>query len=202
MALTDHNLDWPGNLDANAPGILVPYSAAHFSSLRRFPTLTCPLHVTSHSFYRPVSRLWTYAPRFPASALIPKWNPPSPITRPRVRIDHNLDWLGNRDDTLGILVSYFAVPFPPIRCSRSPTVTCPLHVTSHSFYWPASPLRTYSLGFRHRYRFPDEISFPLRVTLGTNPPVLSQYMLSTWWFHVQNTNIFLNRNMLSSFRIH
>jgi hypothetical protein len=39
-------------------------------------------------------------------------------------------------------------------------------------------------------------------SLGTNPPVLSQYMLSTWWFHVQNTNTFLNQNMLSSFRIH
>jgi hypothetical protein len=38
--------------------------------------------------------------------------------------------------------------------------------------------------------------------LGTNPPVLSQYMLSTWWFHVHNTNIFLGQNMLSSFRIH
>ena len=38
-------------------------------------------------------------------------------------------------------------------------------------------------------------------SLGTNPPVLSQYMLSTWWFHVQNTNTFLNQNMLSSFRI-
>jgi hypothetical protein len=40
------------------------------------------------------------------------------------------------------------------------------------------------------------------LSLGTNPPVLSQYMLSTWWFHVQNTNTFLNQNMLSSFRIH
>jgi hypothetical protein len=39
-------------------------------------------------------------------------------------------------------------------------------------------------------------------TLGTNPPVPSQYMLSTWWFHVQNTNTFLNQNMLSSFRMH
>ena len=40
------------------------------------------------------------------------------------------------------------------------------------------------------------------LTLGTNLPVLSQYMLSTWWFYVQNTNTFLNQNMLSSFRIH
>ena len=39
-------------------------------------------------------------------------------------------------------------------------------------------------------------------SLGTNPPVPRQYMLSTWWFHVQNTNTFLNQNMLSSFRIH
>jgi hypothetical protein len=43
---------------------------------------------------------------------------------------------------------------------------------------------------------------PLTFTLGTNPPVLSQYMLSTWWFHVQNTNTFLNQDMLSSFRIY
>jgi hypothetical protein len=46
----------------------------------------------------------------------------------------------------------------------------------------------------------DALREPL--SLGTNPPVLSQYMLSTWWFHVQNTNTFLNQNMLSSFRIH
>jgi hypothetical protein len=60
--------------------------------------------------------------------------------------------------------------------------------------------------------FTDQLStlssfyFPLSshkaLTLGTNPPVPSQYMLSTWWFHVQNTNTFLNQNMLSSFRIH
>jgi hypothetical protein len=41
-----------------------------------------------------------------------------------------------------------------------------------------------------------------KCALGTNPPVLSQYMLSTWWFHVQNTSTFLNQNILSSFRIH
>jgi hypothetical protein len=39
-------------------------------------------------------------------------------------------------------------------------------------------------------------------TLGTNPPVPSQYMLSTWWFHVQNTNTFLSQDILSSFRIY
>jgi hypothetical protein len=41
-----------------------------------------------------------------------------------------------------------------------------------------------------------------RISLGTKPPVLSQYILSTWWFHVQSTNTFLSQDMLSSFRIH
>jgi hypothetical protein len=49
---------------------------------------------------------------------------------------------------------------------------------------------------------PDGTVSCLILSLGTNPPVPSQYMLSTWWFHVQNTNTFLNQNMLSSFRMH
>jgi hypothetical protein len=48
----------------------------------------------------------------------------------------------------------------------------------------------------------DSSAGPSQDTLGTNPPVLRYYMLSTWWFHVQSTNTFLNQNMLSSFRIH
>jgi hypothetical protein len=48
----------------------------------------------------------------------------------------------------------------------------------------------------------DCINLAAMLTLGTNPPVLSRYMLSTWWFHVQSTNTFLNQNILSSFRIH
>jgi hypothetical protein len=48
----------------------------------------------------------------------------------------------------------------------------------------------------------ESIVGPPVLSLGTNLPVLSQYMLSTWWFHVQNTNTFLDQNMLSAFRIH
>ena len=39
-------------------------------------------------------------------------------------------------------------------------------------------------------------------TLGTKSPVLSWYMLSILWLHVQNTNTFLSQNMLSSFKIY
>ena len=36
-------------------------------------------------------------------------------------------------------------------------------------------------------------------SLGTRAPVLSQYMLGAWWFHVPNTDNLLNQHMLSIF---
>ena len=71
-----------------------------------------------------------------------------------------------------------------------------LESLEHSIVSGPRVINTLSSGTEGRWAGPDGLS------LGTNPPVLSQYMLSTWWFHVQNTNIFLTQNILSSFRIH
>ena len=68
-----------------------------------------------------------------------------------------------------------------------------------------TPVTIVRTGFQDSSHFPTSTGIGTLLhlnTLGANPPVLSQYMLSTWWFYVQNTNPFLNQNMLSSFRIH
>ena len=73
--------------------------------------------------------------------------------------------------------------------------------------WGNIGSRSLAFFLENLVRYEDVLHDPSRSitslnTLGTNLPVLSQYMLSTWWFYVQNTNTFLNQNMLSSFRIH
>ena len=60
-----------------------------------------------------------------------------------------------------------------------------------------------SVGLDLRPPFPlhqtDSGVFP---SLGTRAPVLSQYMLGTWWFHVPNTDNLLNQYMLGMFQIY
>jgi hypothetical protein len=60
VAPADHNLDLPGNRDANTPGIMVSYFAAHPRSHPPFPNDDASppsLHVASHGFGWPASRL-------------------------------------------------------------------------------------------------------------------------------------------------
>jgi hypothetical protein len=75
VAPTNHNLNLLGNRDANTPGIMVSYFAAHPHSHLPFPD-----DDTSPPSMWPATVLVGQRcalPRFSASALISKWNPPS-----------------------------------------------------------------------------------------------------------------------------
>jgi hypothetical protein len=102
-----------------------------------------------------------------------------------------------RPISASVSVAHIPLSVSSARCGLS-SVCLPLGVF-------LSPLGVFPLGVFPVARCVSPVArlyLPPLPSLGTNPPVPSQYMLSTWWFHVQNTNTFLNQNMLSSFRIH